>query len=56
MLPPGNYMFKVINRKTSTRCEIRSKLTIKTIGVFIVNFEDISHLFLVFLSNSVSIK
>ena len=45
------------NRNTRTRCEIRSKLTIKTTkrrqwgrsGVFIVNFEHISHLALVFL-------
>ena len=26
----GNYMFKVNNRNTRTRCEICSKLTIKT--------------------------
>ena len=48
-----NYMFKVNNRNTSLRCEICSKLTIKTpeqrrSGVFIVNFENISHLVLVF--------
>ena len=53
----GNYMFKVNNRNTRTRCEICSKLTIKApeqrqwrrSGVFIVNFEHISHLVLVFL-------
>ena len=28
--PAGNYMFKVNNRNTRTRCEICSKLTIKT--------------------------
>ena len=28
--PAGNYMFKVKNRNTRTRCEICSKLTIKT--------------------------
>ena len=28
--PAGNYMFKVSNRSTRTRCEICSKLTIKT--------------------------
>ena len=28
--PVGNYMFKVNNRNTRTRCEICSKLTIKT--------------------------
>ena len=51
----GNYMFKVKNRNTS--CEICSKLTIKTpeqhqfhhSSVFIVNFEHISHLVLVFM-------
>ena len=51
------YLFKVNNRKTRRRCEICSKLTIKTeerrqwgrFGVFIVNFEHITHLFLVFL-------
>ena len=55
--PAGNYMFKVNNRNTRTKCEICSKLTIKTSerrqwrrsGVFIVNFEHISHLVLVFL-------
>ena len=53
----GNYMFKVNNRNTKTRYEICSKLTIKTperpyqrrSSVFIVNFEQISHLVLVFL-------
>ena len=51
--PAGNYMFKVNNRNTRTRCEICSKLTIKTLechsGIFIVNFENISPLVLVFL-------
>ena len=28
--PAGNYMFKVNNRNTKTRCEICSKFTIKT--------------------------
>ena len=53
----GNYMFKVNNRNTRTRCEICSKLTLKIpeqrhwcrCGVFTVNFEHISHLVLVFL-------
>ena len=57
MLELFNYMFKVNNRNTRTRCEICLKLTIKTperrqwrrSGVFIVNFEHISHLVLVFL-------
>ena len=55
--PAGIYVLKVNNRNTRTRCEISSKLIIKTpkqgpwrrSGVFIVNFEDISHLVLVFL-------
>ena len=55
--PVGNYMFKVKNINTRTKCEIYSNLTIKTperrhyrrSGVFNVNFEHISHLALVFL-------
>ena len=51
----GNYIFKVTNRSTRKRCEIRSKLTIKTpeqrqwrhSDVFIVKFEHISYLVLV---------
>ena len=50
-------MFKVSNRNTRIRCEICSKLTIKTpkrryrgrSGVFIVNFKHISHLLPEFL-------
>ena len=48
--PINIYMFKFNNRNTRTRCEICSKLTIKTPdGVFIINFEHISRLVLVFL-------
>ena len=55
--PAGIYLLQVNNRNTRTRCEICSKLTINTperrhwrrSGVFIVNFEHISHLVLVFL-------
>ena len=55
--PAGSYMFKVNNSNTRTRCEICSKLAIKTperrqwrrLGIFIVNFEHISHLVLLFL-------
>ena len=55
--PAGNYMFKINNRNTKTRSEICSKLTMKTperrhwgrSGTFIVNFEHISGIFLVFL-------
>ena len=54
--PAGICMFKVNNRNTRTRCEICSELIIKTSerrhwrlsGLFIVNFEHISHLVLVF--------
>ena len=58
-------MFKVNNRNTRTRCEICSKLTVKTperrqwrqwrrSGAFIVNFEHISYVVLVFLSLTLS--
>ena len=47
--PANIYLFKVNNRNSRKRCEICSKLTIKTPGVFIVNFKHISHLFLLFL-------
>ena len=43
------YLFKINNRNIENRCEICSKLTIKTPDVvqvfFTVNFEDILHLF-----------
>ena len=50
-------MFKVDNTDTRTRCEMCSKLTIKTpersqwrhSGVFIVNFEHILRLYQLFL-------
>ena len=55
--PADIQLLKVNNRNTRTRCEIFSKLTVKAperrhwcrSGVFIVNFELISHLVLVFL-------
>ena len=55
--PVGNYMFKINSRNTRTRSEICTKFTITTperrhwrlSSVFIVNFEHISHLVLVFL-------
>ena len=55
--PTNINLFKVNNRNTRKRCEICSKLTIKKperrqqrrSGVFIVNFEYILLLFLVFL-------
>ena len=55
--PVAIYMLKVDNRNTRVRCEICSKLTMKTPercqwrrpGAFIVNFEYILHLVLVFL-------
>ena len=54
-IPADNYMFKINNKNTWAKCEICSKLTIKNSfifhlsGAFIVNFENISHLVLVFL-------
>ena len=53
----GNYMLKVKSRNTRTRCETCSKLTIKIperrhwrrSRIFIVNFEHVSHLVLMFL-------
>ena len=55
--PVGIYLLKINNRNTRTRSEICSKFTKKTperrpqrrYGVFIVNFENISQLVLVFL-------
>ena len=55
--PIGIYLLKVNNRNIRTRCEICSKLATKRLerrhwrrsGAFIVNFENISHLVLVFL-------
>ena len=43
-VPAGIYLFKVNNRNTRTRCRHWRRS-----GVFIVNFEHISHLVLVFL-------
>ena len=53
--PAGNYMFRVNNRNTRTRCEIYRKLTIKTTkrhhrrrsGDIIVYFKHISSAFVV---------
>ena len=56
--PAGiNYLLKVNNRNTRTRCKLCSKLTIETpershwrrFGAFIVNYKHISHLALLFL-------
>ena len=52
----GTCLFKINNRNIRTRCELCSKLPIKTperrqwrrSGVFIVNFEHISHFALCF--------
>ena len=62
--PANIYLFKVSDRNTRKRCEIRSKLTVKTpklrhwhrSGVFNVTFEHIPHLFLVFLSLNLNRK
>ena len=56
-MPANNYMSKVNNRNTRTRCEIFSELSMKTPEtcqqhhsvVFIVNFEHISQLDLMLL-------
>ena len=62
------YLFKVNNRNIRKRCKIYSKLTTKSFfatllkshfsrrrsGVFIVNFEHISYLFLVFLFSNLN--
>ena len=55
--PAGIYFLQMDNRSTRVICEISSKLTIKTAerrhwrcsSVFIVNFEQISHIVLVVL-------
>ena len=64
LFPAGIYLFIVNNRNTKTKCQICSKLTIKTpkqrhwwrSHVFIVNFEHISHLVLVLLLLSLNIS
>ena len=56
VIPGGIYLFEVNNGNTRAMCEISSKLTIKTpeqhlwrrLCVFIINFEQISHIVLVF--------
>ena len=53
VFPASIYLFRVNNRNNRRRCKICSKLTIKTLerrewhhcGIFIVNFEHISHHF-----------
>ena len=37
-VPAGNYIFKVNNRNTRTRCEICSELTIKTPERYLASF------------------
>ena len=57
MLPANIYLFKVNNENTRKRCDVFSKLIIKPperrhcrrSGVFIVKFEHISYLSLVFI-------
>ena len=52
LVPASQYLFKVNNRNTRIRCDIYSKLTLKTherrnwhcSGVVIVNFEHMLHL------------
>ena len=55
---PAVFLLKANNRNTRTRCEICSKLAINTperrqwrrCGILIVNFDNISHHVLLFLS------
>ena len=55
--PAGIYLVKVNHRNARTRCEICSKLTIKTLerrqwrcsGALVVNFQPVSYLVLMFL-------
>ena len=54
--PAATYMLKANNKNTRTRCNMCSKLTMKTpercrrrSGVFVVNFEHIARLDFVFL-------
>ena len=62
LIPVGNYLFKVKSKNTRIRCETCSKLTIKVperrptpfSGIFIINFEHISHLCLLFLALTLS--
>ena len=58
LISSNNYLLRIDNRNTRKRCEICSKLTIKTPEwrqltccsiVFVVNSEHISHIFLLFL-------
>ena len=53
---PAGYLLNVNYRNARTRCEVCSKLTIKIpernwsrCGVFIINFEHMSHLALIIL-------
>ena len=53
---PAGYLLNVNYRNARTRCEVCSKLTIKIpernwsrSGVFIINFEHMSHLALIIL-------
>ena len=53
LFPANIYLFKVNNENTITMFEICSNLTTETLerrryGVFLVNFEKISHILLVF--------
>ena len=56
LVPADNYMFK-FNNRNKTKCQICLKLTIKKpkrrqwrrSGAFVVNFEHITHLVLMFL-------
>ena len=50
--PAGNYMFKVNNRNTRTRCEICAKLTIKTPERRHYTDSTYKHLFTIYFSSN----
>ena len=46
----NNYMFKIDIKSTRTKCEICSKLTIKTLGLFfVVDFEHVLACWVIFI-------
>ena len=47
--PANIYLFKVNNRNSRKKCGICPRLTVSRSGVFMVNFEHISHIFGMFL-------
>ena len=57
VFPACIYLLKVNNRNTRSKCKLCSKWTIEQrSGVFIINFEHISHLVLAFLLLTLNMK